>query len=110
MIHNLNNNTQAIIPIGTHNFSVASPAVIDVVPENATGVFFNMSFTGFYTYDGTTAGFNDGILFRNQGPFSFPPQVLHLYPGCPVSFFSTIGNVNYQFFRTADHKSLLTRS
>jgi hypothetical protein len=110
MIHLINNNTQAIIPIGTHNSVDGSPAVNDVVPDNATGVFFTMSFTGYYTYDGTTAGSVDGILFRNQGPINYPPQILHLYPGCPVSFFSMTGNINYQFFRTADHKSLLTRS
>lgn len=106
----INNNTQAIVPIGTHNFSVANPAVSDVIPDNATGVYFTFSFTGFYTYDGTTAGTNDGILFRNQGPFKYPPQFLHLYPGCPLSFFSATGNINYQFFWTADHKSLLTRT
>lgn len=118
MIHNVNNNTEAIFPIGTHTSVIADPAVNTVIPDNATGVIFTFSATtiivGYFKLDGGTASFENGLRF----PFTGPPvqrlayiYTLHLYPGCPISFFvANPETVQYQFFRTVDHKSLLTRT
>lgn len=115
---NINNNTQAIVPIGAHVSVVADPAVSTVIPDNATGIYFTFNFAGigngYFKLDGGTAALNDGLSY----PFTGPPiqrkayfYTLNLYPGCPISFFATnLGTVEYQFFWTVDHKSLLTRT
>lgn len=115
---NINNNTKAIVPIGAHVSTTADPGINLVIPDNATGIYFTMNpvpfGSGYFKLDGGTAALNDGLIYPFQGP---PIQrkayfyTLHLYPGCPISFFIANPNtVQYQFFNTVDHKSLLTRT
>lgn len=85
--------------------SIGDPAIPLTIPDNATGVLFTMQSGGFFTIDGTTVPATGVGFFANV---LLDPFFLHLYPGAPVSFFST-GFVAYQFFTTCDTYSLTSR-
>ena len=100
---NVNNNTENIIAVGSHVNVFGSPAIALTIPDDATGILFSTTVAGFYTTDAVTVPTtNVGLGTR------LLPNIVHLYPGAPISIFTT-GFVNYQFFRTGDTYSLTSR-
>ena len=103
---NINNNTESIIAVGTHqniNPTVATPLTI---PDDATGIVFTSSGVGTFTIDGvTTPDATVGLNIRLQSGVVF----IHLYPGAVINFFSAAAIINYQFFRTNDTYSVASR-
>lgn len=100
---NVNNNTESIVPVGAHFNVFGNPAISLTIPDNATGIIFSTTVSGFFSTDGVTVpATNVGLGSR------LLPNTLHLYPGAPISIFTT-GFVNYQFFRTGDTYSLTSR-
>ena len=103
---NVNNNTETIVPVGTHqNFQPAVATTVNI-PDDATGCVFSSSGVATFTLDGTTTpDATTGINIRIQSGLTF----LHLYPGAPITFFSATGIINLQYFKTGDTYSLTTR-
>ena len=101
---NINNNTECLVPVGSHVTIAGSPALALTIPDDATGIIFSVTVNnGTYTLDGVTVpAVGLGIATRLN------VNTLHLYPGAPISIFTT-GSVNYQFFRTGDTYSLTSR-
>jgi hypothetical protein len=103
---NVNNNTESIIAVGTHQNITPTVATPVTIPDDATGIVFTSSAVATFTIDGvTTPDSTVGLNARLQSGVIF----IHLYPGAIINFFSLTATINYQFFRTNDTYSLTSR-
>lgn len=106
---NVNNQFQGIVPVGDFIVSAAGAEVLLIIPDNATGVYFQFrNGTGNYIIGEQALAENEGFGFRGNSDQEIR---LDLYPGCPV-FFSNPGTsiITYQVFAAIDTGSLVSRN
>lgn len=104
---NVNATSLTMIPIGAWVILGTGVDFDGVIPDNATGVYFQFrSGTGFYKWGESAPGSGSTSGFRGNSDQEIR---LDLYPGCPIFFGNNTGQIAYQFFTTGDSDSALTR-